>query len=129
MVELKIDPERPIVEIALDGRISKAEFDDISSRLEAEFQKHGKLRIVEVVHSFAGMDPAAYWDDIKFGFRHFRDFTRYAVVSDKKWAEVITALAAPIAPGEGRFFPLEKIDEARAWVAEGLPPARPAGAN
>ena len=48
-------------------------------------KKHGKLRILEEIRSFEGIDPIALWKDVRFGLAHVNDFTHAAVVADAKW--------------------------------------------
>ena len=46
-----------LVEIELDGWIDRAGFERIAARLETAIARHGKLRLLEVVRSFTGIDP------------------------------------------------------------------------
>ena len=88
MLEYREDASDGLVEIVVDGRVSKAEFDEIATRLEAAIARHGKLRVLEEVRSFGGIDPSAFWADLKFGLRHLNHFSRCAVISDQRWIEV-----------------------------------------
>ena len=68
------------VEIVLKGRVSTEEFDSVASKLEAFIQRHGQVRVLEIIKDFEGMDAVAFWHDIKFSLRHLDDFSRMAVV-------------------------------------------------
>ena len=68
------------VEIVLKGRVSTEEFDSVASKLEAFIQRHGQVRVLEIIKDFEGMDAVAFWHDIKFSLRHLNDFSRMAVV-------------------------------------------------
>ena len=61
------------VEIVLEGRVSTEEFDALAQRLEAFIKRHGKVRVLEIVKDFEGMDAVAFWHDIKFSLRHLKD--------------------------------------------------------
>ena len=54
------------VEIVVGGRVSTEEFDRVAGKLEAFIARHGKVRVLEVVHDFEGMDAGAFWHDVKF---------------------------------------------------------------
>ena len=118
MLEYREDAKGDLVEIVIDGRVSKAEFDAVATRLEAAIARHGKLRVLEVVESFGGIDPTAFWADLKFGLRHLNDFSRCAVVSDKRWIETFAKGMDKLIRCEIRHFPPEQIDAARAWLGE-----------
>jgi hypothetical protein len=42
VIEYHEDPESHVVEIMIDGKVGKAEFDEIAGRLEAHIRAHGK---------------------------------------------------------------------------------------
>jgi hypothetical protein len=116
VLDFREDAGDDLVEVVVDGRVSKAEFDAIATRLEAAIARHGKLRVLEVVRSFGGIDPSAFWADLKFGLRHLNHFSRCAVVSDRRWIEVFAKGVDKLIACEIRHFPPEQIDAARAWL-------------
>jgi len=121
VLEYREDASSNLVEIVVDGRVSKAEFDDVATRLEAAIARHGKLRVLEVVKSFGGIEPAAFWADLKFGLRHLNDFSRCAVVSDRRWIETFAKGVDKVIACEIRHFPPDEIAAARAWLHEEVP--------
>src|SRR5690242_18613521 len=69
------------VEIVLSGRVSTEEFEKVARKLEAFIERHGEIRVLEVIKDFEGMDAGAFWHDVQFSLRHVQDFSR-AVASD-----------------------------------------------
>ena len=118
MLDCREDVGDNLVEIVVDGRVSRAEFDDVAARLEAAIARHGKLRVLEVVKSFGGIEPSAFWADLRFGLRHLNHFSRCAVVSDKRWIETFAKGVDKLIPCEIRHFPPDQIAAARAWLLE-----------
>jgi len=116
MLDYREDPHSDLIEITVDGRIGKDEFEGIAARLEAAIARHGKVRVLEVVKSLGGVEPSAFWADLKFGLRHLNDFSRCAVVTDKRWIEWLAKAMDPLVACEIRHFPPEQIDAARAWL-------------
>jgi hypothetical protein len=107
-----------ILEFAINGKISAEEFDAIVKKAESMISKHGKIRVLEQIIAFGGMPIAKYWEDIRFGFRHLKDVTKAAIVTDKKWIETISKPITGLYPGEVRFFELAELDQARVWLRE-----------
>ena len=60
------------VEIILSGRVSTEEFDKVARKLEAFIERHGEIRVLEVIKDFEGMDAGAFWHDVQFSLRHLR---------------------------------------------------------
>ena len=64
------------VEIVLSGRVSTEEFDKVARKLEAFIERHGEIRVLEVIKDFEGMDAGAFWHHVQFSLRHVQDFSR-----------------------------------------------------
>ena len=116
MISYQEDPSTHVVEITVDGAISRAEFEEIAGKLEALIALHGKVRLLEEIKSVAGIDPSTFWNDLKFSLRHLNDFSRCAVVTDQRWIEWFARAVAPFVACDIRHFPTEQIAEARHWL-------------
>jgi hypothetical protein len=104
------------VEIVLRGRISTEEFDRIATKMEAFISRHGKIRVLEVIEDFEGMDAAAFWHDVKFSLRHLQDFSRLAIVTNPDVHHLWSSLVAPFMSCEVEHFPPEDVVAARDWL-------------
>jgi hypothetical protein len=118
MIEDREDPDSHVVEITVDGAISKEEFDDIARRLEARIAQDGKVRLLEEVRSLGAIDPSTFWADLNFSLRHLSDFSRCAVVTEKRWIEWLAKAMDPLTTCEIRHFPPDQIEAARHWLRE-----------
>lgn len=117
-IEYKNNCDRNIVEICVNGKINEADLERVISLLKEDLQKHGKLRILEEIRSFEGIDPVALWPDIQFSLSHVNAFTHAAVVADAKWMRTFAeALDNILMPAKVKAFELTQIDEARVWLA------------
>jgi hypothetical protein len=61
------------------------------------------------------------WEDTKLGAGSLRSWERIAVVTDAEWIQHGVKAFGWMIPGEVRVFPGRDLDEATAWVTEGLP--------
>jgi hypothetical protein len=104
------------VEMVITGRVSMEEFDQAARKLEAFIARHGRVRVLEIIHDFEGMDAMAFWHDLKFSLRHLTDYSRCAIVSDAKWPSLWSAIAEPFIECEVSYFPPEQIEAARDWL-------------
>lgn len=104
------------VEIVLKGRVSTEEFDAVATKLEAFMKRYGRVRVLEIVEDFEGMDASAFWHDIKFSLRHLRDFSRVAIVAHPDTHHLWSSLVAPFITCEVEHFPPGEKDAARDWL-------------
>ena len=111
-------PGTNVIEFTIDGKISADEFDELVTKFEDAIERHGRVRVLEHVKSFGGMPISVWWEDFRFGIKHWGDVERAAVVADKKWIELWTKLVRPFLKCEVRYFGSEEIDRAREWVRE-----------
>lgn len=116
MIEYRNNPEDNIVEITVEGKVTEADFDQVIAKLKADIEKHGKLRILEEIRSFSGIDPIALWKDAKFGFAHVNDFTHAAVVADAQWMRTIAEALGSVLSAEIKAFEASEIEAAREWL-------------
>jgi len=104
------------VEILLKGRVSTEEFDGVASKLEAFIDRHGQVRVLEIIQDFEGMDAVAFWHDIKFSLRHLKDFSRMAVVCNPDTHHLWSSLVAPFMSCSVEQFGPGEEDAARDWL-------------
>jgi hypothetical protein len=104
------------VEIVIADRVSTAEFDQIAKKLESFIARHGRVRVLEIIKDFEGMDVHAFWHDLKFSLRHLGDFSRCAIVTDAKWLALWSAIVAPFLDCEVCYFRPDEVEKARDWL-------------
>jgi hypothetical protein len=103
-------------EIVLKGRVTTEEFAALAERLEALIKRFGRVRVLEVIEDFEGMDAGAFWQDVKFSLRHLQDFSRLAIVADPDTHNLWSSLVAPFMHCEIEHFPPGEEDAARDWL-------------
>ena len=108
----------PVAEIRIVGQVTQNDMDNVLPKLEALIEKHGEIRIVEIVESFDGFDPTTILDGIKFDIQHLRDVTHAAVVSDIPWIGFLSRASGMVMPVTIRAFSMRELDAARAWALD-----------
>ena len=117
-------PEDRLVIVTVDGRVTRAELKRVFDRFDAFVAANKPVRILQIVRSLSGIEPAALWEDVTFSFRHLDSFSRAAVVTDMPWIDWYTRMVGPLVRAQVRTFPLHELDDARDWLLSGgEPPA------
>lgn len=66
----KEHPETKTVEIHVEGKVSREEFDAVIADMDAFIQTHGTVKLLESVASFkVGMDVSMFWEGLKFDMK------------------------------------------------------------
>ncbi len=119
MLSYTVDDEAGVLELIVDGAITRADFEVIIPALEAQIAKHGKLRVIETIRKLGPIDWSLWLEDVKWVVAHRDKLARAAVITDHGWIGPITRASAMLLSGDMRVFPESRADEARAWVREG----------
>jgi len=110
-------PDSNIAEIVVDGKITDEEMNKAIETMKADLDKGGKLRILEDIRAFEGMEPAAFFKDVRFGLALMKGISHVALVSDAQWLRILAESFGRLSPATIKVFERAKIDEARAWLA------------
>ena len=109
-----------VLAVALSGKVSKSDYEAFVPLIEDRLKIHDKLRVLLYLEDFHGWEVSATWEDIKFDAKHFNDFERIAIVGEQRWEQGMAIFCKPFTSAKVRYFDHEQLDEAKAWIAEGL---------
>jgi hypothetical protein len=123
MLELATDPAAGVIEITVDGDITRADFEAAVQAIEPLIARHGRVNAVEVIKRIGTMPPSLWWRDVSYSFSHLDKFGRCAVVTDKGWIGPLARFFAAFTHVEIRTFTPGELEAARSWVREAPPTA------
>ena len=110
------DNTAPVVEIKVLGRVTENDMNNILPKLEDFIEKHGTIRMVEVIEKLDGFDPTTILDGLKFDAKHLSDISHVAIVTDSPWLGFMTNVADVFMPVVVRKFDMANLDQARDWA-------------
>ena len=105
-----------VLEVDLHGKLSREDYERFVPESEKLIQKYGRIRILVTMHEFHGWDAGALWEDLKWNARHFDQIERLAIVGEKTWHKWMTGFCKPFTTAKVRYFTLEQLAAARAWI-------------
>jgi hypothetical protein len=78
----------------------------------------GEIRMVFVITDFDGVEPVAWYDDVKtglgLGLGHHAAWKRSAIVTDIDWLAKAFRLFAWVTPGEVRTYGPDQVADAQS---------------
>ena len=103
-------------EIVVSGKITKEDYESAVGPMQAFIDRHGTVKVIEILESFGGYDPAILWPGIKFDWQNIQHISHVAVVSDLGWVGPMSKAAGALISSQVRFFDMADVDEARDWI-------------
>lgn len=118
MIRYSTEPNSPVVELTVEGKITDADLRANIERLRDDLERNGKSRVIEVIQHFTGMEPRALWTDVKLGLPLSQKVRRVAVVADHAWIRAASHLGRFFTSAELKIFAPAQLSQARAWIAQ-----------
>ena len=115
-VQLIESNDGKVLEIRVNGALSKDDYEHFVPEFERLVKRHGKIGVLFDMVDFHGWEAGALWQDIKFDVKHFSDIERLAMVGDKMWERGMSMFCRPFTTATVRYFDREAGADARAWL-------------
>ncbi|AKM05031.1 MULTISPECIES: STAS/SEC14 domain-containing protein [Burkholderia cepacia complex] len=116
MIQYRTEPDSPVIEISVEGKITDHELREAIERMRGDLELNGKTRVLERIEHFTGIEPKALWTDITLGVPVSRKVTRAAVVADAGWIRASIHLARFFTKAEVKVFHVDELEQARVWI-------------
>ena len=109
-------PDSNVAEIVVDGKISDEEMNAAITAMKADLDRGGKLKLLEDVRAFQGMEPAAFFKDPRFGIQMMKGVSHVALVTDAPWLRAVAETFGFVSPVQIKVFERARLGEARSWL-------------
>ncbi len=116
MYQLLPESSGAFVALQLTGKLEASDYAGIVPVLEDRIAQHGKISLFWEMRDFSGWTVSGLASDTKFDVKYANDFTRIALVGEKKWHELMASLMRPFTSAEVKYFDLGERDAALAWA-------------
>ena len=120
MIETLTTVSPKTIGFKLSGKLHDEDYKSFMPTVESFLAAEGKARLFVQFEDFHGWDLHAVWDDTKFAFKHYSDFDRIAMVGDRRWEIWMAKVCRPFTKATVRYFDASQVDEAWAWLREGV---------
>jgi hypothetical protein len=120
MLEILQAPDQ-LAAFRLTGRVTGVDYDQMVAELEERLRRHARVAVYADITKFKRFTRDAFEKDIRYAIAkrdELHRFTRFAIVSDKRWPKVLATLAGAWFPFEIRSFASAEREEGLRWGAE-----------
>lgn len=116
MLTYNEDAKNAVIEIEVDGKITREDLDRVTPQLEAFVDTHGEIGLVEIVRNLGGMEMSVVREGIALDRRLLPKIRRVAVVGDQGWLGPLARAVGALLPPRLRTFEVAELDAARDWA-------------
>lgn len=106
------------LELFLSGSVEKIDYRETIPILEDAIAQHGKISLLVNLCLMEHWKPNTIWEELKFDVKHFRHFSRIAMVGSEKWEEWLTKASAYFIPAEIRYYDCSASEAAESWLLD-----------
>jgi hypothetical protein len=103
------------------GKLTRPDYRDVLEPVLREAAESGSIRMLFEITDFDGLEPAAWWDDMRtglgLGIGHHSAWKKSAIVTNVDWLAKAFRFFAFMTPGEVKVYRLDQHDEALTWVS------------
>lgn len=121
MIERIDDMPRSTIGFRAEGKLTRDDYRNILEPILREAAESGEIRMLFSLTAFDGLEPAAWFDDIKtglgLGIGHHSAWKRSAIVTDVDWITKAYKMFAWMTPGEVEVYEMGQLEEAKHVAA------------
>jgi len=114
--------EQDKIEIALEGKVTRKEMQEVNHQLESLCKMYPKINVLLDTMNADSFDPSVLLEDIRFYKEYSGHLNRMAVVGDGA-AKMIANAVDKVADTEIKGFKDDDIEAARKWIFPSVLPA------
>jgi hypothetical protein len=118
-----------VIMFSFSGRLEKADVEEAIRRLDAAFERGGKVHVFVEVRDFKGMALDAWLSDLGHGLHYLtrlKQFGRFAIVSDQRWMRTASRIESALLPYiTYEVYTPDQREHALAWVKGAIDTPRP----
>lgn len=107
--------------VLITGKLTREDYDRFVPQLEQLMHSEQNLSMLVELRDFYGWDVGGLWEELKFDAKHLNDMERIAMVGDRAWQKWMTDFCKPFTTAKIEFFEKPQLEQAKLWVAEGIP--------
>lgn len=102
--------------VTIVGKLTHQDYESMVPMLESAIEGIDKPRIKVFIDAreLEGWELHTAWDDLKMGIKHRTEFSKIAMVGNKKWQECVAKVSSWFIPGEVKTF--DTVEEAMDWL-------------
>lgn len=108
-----------VIYLVVDGEIKKEDLNHAASTIEQEVVQQNKVRLLIEITALEGYDSvSAFLKDSSETIKHYRDFSKIAIVAKEEWLSSLSSFTDLINPATIKHFAPREKAVAEEWIKQ-----------
>ncbi len=120
-VDIQEQYEGQLLVVMIHGAFTREDYRSFTLHAKSLIDRFGRIRTLFDLRDFADGQTAASWESVKLDLRHLANIEAVAIVVDRRYESWTNSFCRPFAEARIRYFDRGATEQARQWVAAGLP--------
>lgn len=116
MIAIKPNKLETVIEVVIHGKITNKDMEDFKDQLKDKKGQHTKINLFLFVHEGTDLTLKALIDNLRLSVKHWEEFHKIAIFSDKKWIEISAKISEYVPSALVRHYNLDERDKALEWI-------------
>ncbi|WP_026583204.1 STAS/SEC14 domain-containing protein [Bacillus sp. J33] len=109
-----LDPST--IALVFNGHATKEDAEKLDQYVRENFKEDEKFNILAIMTDVDGTTFEGATEGVKFDLKRWKQFHKFAVVSDKDWIGTMSRLTDYLPGIEVEYFEGHQLEEAWAWI-------------
>ncbi|WP_053219310.1 SpoIIAA family protein [Virgibacillus senegalensis] len=110
--------EEKTIAVQFTGEATKEDADQLENYVREHFPQGGSFNILAIVHDIKGSTLKGMIEGMKFDAKHWEQFKKFAVVTEKDSIESLTKIGKYLPGITVKQFEKDELSEAWDWLHE-----------
>ncbi|PLS15967.1 STAS/SEC14 domain-containing protein [Bacillus sp. M6-12] len=106
------------IALEFEGKATKEDAVNLDSHVKERFKDSEEFNILAIMHDVDGSTLKGMTNGIKFDAKRWKQFNKFAVISEKEWIGTLAELGKYLPGIESKHFRKDELEEAWEWIAK-----------
>ena len=118
MIKILPESKGSLICVKVSGKLTDAEYKNFIPYAESIIKEFGTIKFYVDMLDLDGWEWRVAWDDFAFGIKYWNNFSKLALVGERRWEKFSVLVVDKIHKADVRFFDGENSRAALIWIQE-----------
>ena len=118
MIKILPESKGSLICVKVSGKLTDAEYKNFIPYAESIIKEFGTIKFYVDMLDLDGWEWRVAWDDFAFGIKYWDNFSKLALVGERRWEKFLVLVVDKIHKADVRIVDRENSSTALTWIQE-----------